>query len=401
MLRRLKRSTHGLVAQVLRRTPIASTHWGPPKGIILDFRAWAEECDRGQPFVERGWHHWHIPVREAEVVQSRPPLTLDSAMPVPYREAQLYRYPPLFLAHLRPGRLALSEGVVISPEDRVFDEFSYYWGRTGFQLPIFSRLRLPPMQHRDGIFATILSPGSASPNYYHWLIETLPRIGILEETGMKDYLLIVPQTLASWQSEALDRLGFGPDQRVGFGEQHWQVDSLLVPSLPGYPGMCRPWAASWLRRRLGVPEEGEGTRRLYVSRSGASQRRVSNEQEVVAALDSLGFEAVSTERMTLEEQISLFSKAQFIVGLHGAGLTNALFAPRGTSILEFMSPVSGYVNACYYSLSSAVGQRYMYLLGSHPTAPESAPAGTRRWRENLEISIPALTRAIGILEAAT
>jgi len=401
MLRRLKANAQGLLARAIRETPIASTHLGPPKGIILDFRTWAEECDRAQPFVERGWRHWQIPVREAEVVQSRSPLTLDSTMPLPYREAQLYRYPPLFLAHLRLGRLALSEGVVISPTDQVFDEFSYDWGRTGFQRRIFRRLRLPPMEHREGIFATLLSPGSASPNYYHWLIETLPRVGILEEAGLKDYRLIVPQILASWQSEALDRLGLGPERRVGFGEQHWQIDSLLVPSLPGYPGMCRPWAANWLRRRLGVPEGVKATRRLYVSRSGATQRRVSNEQEVVAALAPLGFETISTEDMRLEEQIFLFSQAQFIVGLHGAGLTNVLFAPREARVLEFMSPVPGYVNACYYSLSAAVGLRYMYLMGSHLTAPADFATGTRRWREDLQIPIPALVRSISVLEAAT
>jgi hypothetical protein len=400
MLRQLRRRMEAFVAGLVRRAPVASTRFGPPKGVIRDFGAWAEEGDRRRTFLERGWHHWQIPVRDAEVVQSRPPLSLEPGMPLPYREAQLYRYPPLFLAHLRSGRLALSEGVVLSPEDLVFDEFSYYWGRTPFQLPIFSRLRLPPLQHQEGIFATILSPGSASPNYFHWLVETLPRIAILEEAGMEDYRLIVPGSLSSWQAESLDRLGFGPDRRVGFGEQHWQIDSLLVPSLLGYPGMCRPSAAAWLRRRLGVSEQAVGTRRLYVSRSRANHRKVANEEEVIAVLFSFGFERVFTEAMTLQEQISLFSQAQFIVGLHGAGLANVLFAPPGGRVLEFMSPLPEYVNACYYSLSSAVGQRYMYLLGSHPMMPESAKAGTRRWREDLEIPIPELARAVGILGAA-
>lgn len=400
MLKQLRRRVEGFGAQLLRRVPVASTRLGPPKGIIPDFRVWAEEGDRRRAFLERGWHHWQIAVREAEVIQLRPPLRLEPEMPLPYREAQLYRYPPLFLAHVRQGRLALSEGVVISPEDRVFEEFSYYWGRAPLQVPIFGRLRLPPMEHRDGVFATILSPGSATPNYFHWLVESLPRIAILEEARIEDYCLIVPELLAPWQAATLDRLGLEGARRVGFGEQHWQIDSLLVPSLLGYPGMCRPWAAAWLRRRLGVPEREEGTRRLYVSRSRASHRRVSNEDEVLATLDSLGFECVLTEDMTLEEQISLFSQAQFIVGLHGAGLTNVLFAPRRARVLEFMSPLPGYVNACYYSLASAVGQRYMYLLGSHPTAPQGAPAGRGRWREDLEMPIPALTRAIDLLEAA-
>lgn len=399
-LRRLRRGVLGLVAQILRMTPIPSTTIGPPKGLILDFRAWAGKLERKRPFMDRGWHHWDIPVREAEVIQSRPPLSLGPETPGPYREAQLYRYPPLFLAHVRSGRLALREGVVISPDDRVFDEFSYQWGSRRSQLPIFRRLRLPVLQRREGVFATILSPGGATPNYFHWLVETLPRLGILEEAGIEGYRLIVPAELAPWQIESLARLGFGEERWVKFGEEHWQVDSLLIPSLLGFTGMCRPWAANWLRQRLAVPERKKGARWLYLSRSGASLRKVSNEEEVVTTLDSLGFESVAPEGMTLEQQIKLFSQAAFIVGLHGAGLTNALFAPRGTRILEFMSPIPGYVNTCYYSLSSALGQRYMYLLGSHPTVPERAPDGTRRWRENLEIAIPELKKAIDVLEAA-
>jgi hypothetical protein len=397
MLRRLRRRVEGLVAQIIRMTPVASTHLGPPKGLIMDFRIWAGELERKRPFMDRGWHHWDIPVRDAEVIQSRPPLSLEAEMPEPYREAQLYRYPPLFLAHVRSGRLALREGVVISPDDRVFDEFSYSWGNPPSQLPIFRRLRLPAMQHREGVFATILSPGSAAPNYFHWLIETLPRIAILEEAGIGGYRLIVPEEMAPWQTESLARLGFEEDRWVKFGEEHWQVDSLLVPSLLGFTGMCRPWAAKWMRRRLGVPEREKGTRRLYLSRSGARLRKVSNEEEVVAALDSLGFESVSTEGMTLEEQIALFSQAEFIVGLHGAGLTNALFAPRGTRIIEFMSPVAAYLNACYYSLSSAVDHRYLYVLGTHRPPRDTVPAGTTRWRENLEVPIPALSRAVAML----
>lgn len=400
VIRRLRQWTTAFTAGMLKRSPFSSSQIGPPKGLIWDFRGWAEAIDRKLPFMEKGWRHWSIPVREAEVIQSRPPLSLESEMPEPYREAQLYRYPPLYLAHVRLGRLALREGVVISTDDRVFDEFSYCWGRAPRQLPIFHRLHLPPLKRKAGVYATILSPGSAAPNYFHWLVETLPRIAILEEAGIDNYLLIVPRGMAPWQTESLERLGFSQDRLAEFGEEHWQVDSLLVPSLLGYSGMCRPWAATWLRRRLGVPERKKGTRRLYVSRARAGHRRVSNEEEVLEVLTPLGFESVSMEGATLEEQISLFSEAAYIVGLHGAGLTNALFAPSGTCVIEFMSPVPRYLNACYYSLSSAVGHRYMYLLGTHRARLDALPAGPKRWREDLEVPTNTLSKAVHVLQAS-
>jgi capsular polysaccharide biosynthesis protein len=125
---------------------------------------------------------------------------------------------------------------------------------------------------------------------------------------------------------------------------------------------------------------------------------VANEQEVVETLRPFGFEAISTEGMTLEGQISLFSEAGFIVGLHGAGLTNALFAPRGTRVIEFMSPIPAYLNACYYSLCSSVGHRYMFILGRHSSS-STVSSGVRRWREDLEVPIDTLLTGIRMLQA--
>jgi capsular polysaccharide biosynthesis protein len=52
-----------------------------------------------------------------------------------------------------------------------------------------------------------------------------------------------------------------------------------------------------------------------------------------------GFETVFLERMAIEDQISLFRDAEFVIGAHGAGLTNLLFCAPGTKVLEFMPAV--------------------------------------------------------------
>jgi len=76
-------------------------------------------------------------------------------------------------------------------------------------------------------------------------------------------------------------------------------------------------------------------RRIYVSRSMASRRRVINEAEVVECLSAYGIGVVNSEILSLEEQVRLFRQAELIVGPHGAGLTNMLFSQHA-KVIEFL-----------------------------------------------------------------
>ena len=94
------------------------------------------------PWLARGWDHWYIPVRDAEMVEMAPPLTADGSVNPVYRGAQCYRYPPLFLAHIRNGRLLGSDGVVLTADGRVLEESTFAWELPPAEWPVFSRLRI-------------------------------------------------------------------------------------------------------------------------------------------------------------------------------------------------------------------------------------------------------------------
>ena len=78
-------------------------------------------------------------------------------------------------------------------------------------------------------------------------------------------------------------------------------------------------------------------RLIYVSRRDVRQRALLNEDELVAALAPLGFETVVPGELSVVEQIQAFSGARFIVGIHGAALTNIVFAPYDAAILVVTS----------------------------------------------------------------
>jgi hypothetical protein len=364
-----------------------------PHGTISDFRAWCDGREARLPWMEKGWDQWYLPVRDPEFIELAPPLSLDPAVHPVYRGAQFYRYPPLFLAQLRNGRVLGWDGAALTSDGRVLEEFSFAWGEPPSQWPVFSRVRIPPKRMMPGAMLSLLSPVSAKPNYFHWWADTLPRLAVAEAAGIRYYQVIVPKEMESWQRESLDRLGVTAGRQEPFGDEHWQVESLLLPSMLGYSGMVRPWAADWLRRRIGLPKPAPRKRRIYLRRVKTASRRVANESELLPILEKFKFEIHETEAMSLSDQMKLFSGAECVVSIHGAGLANLLFAPPGVKVVEFMSPLAEYANSCYYSLCAAVGHAYGYILGEHDPA-DLAGRTAGRWKIDLRVDPESLKKML-------
>jgi capsular polysaccharide biosynthesis protein len=74
----------------------------------------------------------------------------------------------------------------------------------------------------------------------------------------------------------------------------------------------------------------------------------------VKHLRSEGFDILEPHRLTLAEQIRQFSEASLIVGLHGSGLTNVLFAPQA-AVLELFG---AYGDGVWFGMTTRLGQSY-------------------------------------------
>ena len=111
-----------------------------------------------------------------------------------------------------------------------------------------------------------------------------------------------------------------------------------------------------LRNVIESKVQFESTHGILIRRHGS--RELLNESDVLAFFQLKYPELtwVIFDTLSIEETASLFSKAAKIVGPHGAGMTNMLFAPTGVDILEFM-PVSD-PNLCYWHLSEMLGHSY-------------------------------------------
>ena len=147
------------------------------------------------------------------------------------------------------------------------------------------------------------------------------------------------------------------------------VTGFLLGSSQAISPLLREFAA-FCRQRTGLdgssndrPSARSRGRRLYISRAGANKRKVVNEQELIEALAALGFESIEAESLRLADQARLFSEAELVVGAHGAGLTNILFAAPGTRVIEILSLEPNRVSA-FGTMSALLSLEYGYLVAA-------------------------------------
>lgn len=174
-------------------------------------------------------------------------------------------------------------------------------------------------------------------NYYHDLVEYLGALAIPETLGLGSELrLLVNGNVTPHQTELLALLGIGPERQLLWDPtqpvrlaQHW-----LPTRLAAGGRWFDPLLPHWYRQRFAhCLSDAAPTRRLYLSRAGASRRHVLNENEVLRTLRPFGFECVHPEALSVREQVLLFSQAAHVVAPSGAALTNMLFMPPGGRVL--------------------------------------------------------------------
>jgi capsular polysaccharide biosynthesis protein len=136
------------------------------------------------------------------------------------------------------------------------------------------------------------------------------------------------------------------------------VDRFVLPSY--LSGRCNGYLHenyyAEIRRRitrgLGLEESAQPELRLYLSRSTARRRRVANENALRHLLGQYGFIEIRPETLSMREQVSLFQRAEVIVGPHGAALGGIVFAPRAKVLVLYPQRNPG---EYFYTMAQRLG----------------------------------------------
>lgn len=198
----------------------------------------------------------------------------------------------------------------------------------------------------------------ATENYYHWLIDSLPRLLVLRSAypGIK---LMLPQVSAlhpipEFITTSAHLLGFS-DQLLINPRQILSAQTVIMPTLTANSLTQNPELVRRVQQELLTilcPEPVRPFRRVYAARAAGLPRNLLNEPEVEAWLRQEGFEKVYFEQLSLLEQARLMRETEVLLAVHGANMTNILFLPGTSKVIEIHN--QEYSDPCYLRLASCL-----------------------------------------------
>lgn len=225
-------------------------------------------------------------------------------------------------------------------------------------------------------FLFIGSVGSS--NYGHWLVDDFPCIKAMEVIDGCEPITVLMSSygekIDAIRSEgaALGRPQSGQVKPMFLStDRLFFVDDLYyVTPVSYHPILKHPQALAYTFRICDEREEqpsavmvteGRGARKLFVNRSAAHSRHITNNDDVKAILLEYGFEEVFPENLSFSQQVSTFREASHVVGVMGAAMASALFCPPNAQIL-YLAP-NGWSEPFYWDLAAMRGHSYNALFG--------------------------------------
>ena len=261
----------------------------------------------------------------------------------------------------------------------------WVYGHSGQVVDAASFVSLTPVHHgtcrprrlavrrHDGLALNFLS---VPRHYYHYMFEFLPKcLTALEKvrSQFNSATILFPLQGEPFGevvlSEIKSRYPEFPILRVGDHEKvtcssllHFETSYSSKFRLPASRATLDTVLRA-VRKYIQPPAAGSTDRfgdKLYVSRVDAKMRRIVNEDELIEELDALGFDVVVPGRFSVAEQAQIFSNARLIVGAHGNGPTNMIFAPHGAAVVELFG--ANFVHGVYAWLAHLCKHHYRYFI---------------------------------------
>ncbi|NER47320.1 MAG: DUF563 domain-containing protein, partial [Symploca sp. SIO1A3] len=232
----------------------------------------------------------YFPIYPQSIIPLIPPKTPEDTIHFSFRFGSQIELPAPFVAVIPEGHFWLhqdqSTSAVITADNQLLGDLSPEFPILSPGHPeqhpskhsIFSLGKLPPIQRIEGTVAILA--GLLNDLYFHWMLDILPRIELLRQSGIKlaeiDYFLV--SSRLPFQEETLKALGIPPTKILETADYpHLQAKKLIVPSFPGTVAWMPQWAINFLKKTFyfgANKAEGRGQKAVRQSRC----RRLGREE---------------------------------------------------------------------------------------------------------------------------
>ncbi len=100
---------------------------------------------------------------------------------------------------------------------------------------------------------------------------------------------------------------------------------------------------------------------IYYYRTGR-YRKVVNDTEIIKELKILGFFCTNFDDLSYIEAFQLMQQTKLFVGIHGGGMTNMLFLPPDSAVIEIKNDNPNPISHCYWHLARSLNFDYTMFV---------------------------------------
>lgn len=224
--------------------------------------------------------------------------------------------------------------------------------------------------------------------YYHFIFDTLQRY-LMVSDKYKNYFVLVPEVyMTSWMFDHLNYLKI--KYKILKKNQLIKVNNLIIPFYSAPSGnfnseFLKKLRSLYLSNFENVNKnklELKKQRRVWIDRQDA-RRSLANDIVIKQILKKYNFEIIIPEKMNLNQMISVIQESSIIVGLHGSGLANVLFANPKSKLIDIREIGDNFRNAIFSLSSDLKIQYYCFFLSEEINKSNKLFINPKKFEEKL------------------
>ncbi|MFT4095349.1 MAG: glycosyltransferase family 61 protein [Niabella sp.] len=205
-------------------------------------------------------------------------------------------------------------------------------------------------------------------NYFHFYNDVLAKLFFLEENGFRlsAYHVLITEKLAQKPFFSFYKENHPQLKNINWlvqGNDYITADEIVFAKPETHRMDLLPKLVAPFKLKAAQQKE-EGNKKIFLSRSSKRLRFIENMNELEPLLNQYGFNIADADDLMLTEQITLFGKLIYLIGIHGAGFANLLYSDNIEVLIEIFPPATEQWLPFHYGLmAKQMGIRYIPVMG--------------------------------------
>jgi len=266
---------------------------------------------------------------------------------------------PEYLYHYtQPCSIEPRRGWVITQDHRVIFESLPCVKREKAHKPSFYRQRIA--RKKTQYLPVAASIRGSWTNYWHFHDNALGQLTYLDRCGVDpDIPIVITQKKLgpNFVQEVMKKIK--RNWVIQDEETFIETDQVYFCKNASFVDTHFKAILSLLNNPPADPNQNE---KIFLTRSQHRKRHIQNAEQIENIARACGFRVIDSDDLSYLEQVALFSTTRYLVGIHGAGLTNIIHrSPAHLALLEIFP--KNLILPYYFRLAKGFGFDYDALCG--------------------------------------